>query len=365
MTIAEKLTTIAENEQKVYNKGLEDGKALGGDGVDWDIIQNYGNRTVYSSGFAYWAIKHLSPKYIVKPYTTTFSNAIQGCTELETVDWKKFDLSQVTSFYVSFNSCFKLKSIGIDLIPAATYASCWNNTFSNCWELKNIQRVKSFPEHTWLNTFMKCYELEEIRFTEDSEIANNISFADSPKLSKESIVSICNALGNVEGKTLTFSTDLGLEDKLREIKFGLGTVPFGDGEEKTENGITFKTDDNHILTVNGTATGTASYEFLNEPIKFSAEYADEYVVVSIADMGNVFNSHLIVSVKRANGGTEYIDGGLEFYMYDGDKIESICLYIYEGENWESISCVPAVQFNYWEWAINEPSNYRGNWNIIY
>ena len=84
MTIAEKLTQIAENEQKVYDAGYAKGKAEGGSSYEqgvadgkqaeydafWDKFQNYGNRRNYYYAFAWqqvanegWASDAYNPKY--------------------------------------------------------------------------------------------------------------------------------------------------------------------------------------------------------------------------------------------------------------------------------------------------------------
>lgn len=71
MSIADKLTTIAENEQKVYDAGFEAGKSQGGDShydLFWDNYQNYGNRKVYTYAFAKegWNNETFNPKYPIK-----------------------------------------------------------------------------------------------------------------------------------------------------------------------------------------------------------------------------------------------------------------------------------------------------------
>ena len=207
MSIAEKLTTIAENQQKVYDKGLADGKAQGGNGdISWDVVQDNGNRTMYMYGFAYWSMRECNPKYKIVPTGTYFQNAFQGCLNLEEVDWTKFDLSQCGSFYNTFYNCFALKSIDIDLRPTATTATVFNNTFRSCMALKKIQKIVPKVTHTWTDCFYKCYELEDVTFGEYL-IGNDISFADCSKLSKDSILSILNALSleTNSNKTLTLN----------------------------------------------------------------------------------------------------------------------------------------------------------------
>ena len=58
MSIADKLTTIAENEQKVYDAG----KKAEYDRF-WDAYQNKGKKTSYQYGFCGWTDEAFKPKY--------------------------------------------------------------------------------------------------------------------------------------------------------------------------------------------------------------------------------------------------------------------------------------------------------------
>lgn len=375
MSIAEKLTTIAENEQKVYDagygKGYLEGNEVGYEtgievqkevSVDWDVIQDYGNRTAYDRGFAAWGAEEINPKYMIAPTTTRFTAAFQACTKLKKVDWKKFDLTKGTTFNKTFNSCFELESIKTDLIPVSLAANCWEYTFSGCWALKMIQKIKAFAGHTWQYAFNRCDELEEIRFTEDSEIANDISFADSPKLSRESIISICKALANVQGKTCTFSTSVDLEMKLKEIIFGFGVGSFADGETKTMGGITFTLNGDEIF-VNGTAENNPHYNILNEPITIQTGYGG--VFADLIDANGIFTSHLKMVVSRDGAEPEIIDGATGIYLADGDVIQSVDLVIFDGESWDNMSCKPLLQFDHKPTLIDHNTLGAANWTIIY
>ncbi len=183
MSIGDKLKTITENDQKVYDSGYENGKAdQKKDSVDWDIIQNYGNRIYYPRAFGYWGLIDISPKHIVAPTGNNFVQAFQG-SYARNIDWSKFDLSQCASFSEVFNSCPYLLSIDTDLAPTSTASNVWNYTFGGAQKLKRIQKMVTKLTHQFLSSFAKCYELEEIRFAPyDAEngigIGNDISFAD-------------------------------------------------------------------------------------------------------------------------------------------------------------------------------------------
>lgn len=62
MNIAEKLATIAENEQKVY----EAGKKAEHDAF-WDSYQKNGSRSDYGRAFYGWSLECFKPKYDLKP----------------------------------------------------------------------------------------------------------------------------------------------------------------------------------------------------------------------------------------------------------------------------------------------------------
>ena len=64
MSIAEKLTAIAENEQKVFDAG----KKAEYDAF-WDVAQQNGSQTYYTYAFAghCWNIKNFKPKYDMRP----------------------------------------------------------------------------------------------------------------------------------------------------------------------------------------------------------------------------------------------------------------------------------------------------------
>lgn len=109
MSIAEKLTIIAENQRDVYNAGFAAGQAQGGGGDDgydtfWDWYQQHGNRTDYSiyecsfSG-SLWTDEKFKPKYDIKPTTAQMMFRKTSITDLreETVG-VSFDFSNCNEF---------------------------------------------------------------------------------------------------------------------------------------------------------------------------------------------------------------------------------------------------------------------------
>lgn len=213
MSIADKLVTIAENQQRVYGAGKEQGYQNGYDngmsegwqvghtvgydsgkadgiteGIEqgktqeywrfWNIHQQEGNRRNYPSGFAgsCWTDETYNPPYpiIINSSASSLFNSNSQITTTKvpiTID------STVNNTAV-FNGCTRLKTIV---------------------SLKVTERVIGYT--SWFNGDTA---LTNITFTEDSVIAANIAFPDSP-LNKASFQSVVNALSpTITGKTVTF-----------------------------------------------------------------------------------------------------------------------------------------------------------------
>ena len=166
MSIADKLQTIVENEQKVYNAGYEKGKAEGGSDSYyddfWDSFQDNGNRTDYRTSFTlkYWNETTFKPKYLIKPVgsaNSMFSQFnMQSTLQQSLFDFTDvpIDVSEVTDAGGLFaNACVtnlvlkfseSVKTLdnaftkgqgggvaGMHLTLLVPNANCtWNNTFS-------------------------------------------------------------------------------------------------------------------------------------------------------------------------------------------------------------------------------------------
>ena len=195
MSIAEKLQTVAENQQKVYNAGYEKGKAEGGDtetayneGFEagkkseydtfWDSYQDNGERYNWQHAFSRWNNDIYNPKYPfskVKYASSMFGNA-SALT----------DTLQPITFTEDFASS--------------------NNVFQSCSSLKTIRNIHTFEGVTYSNWFNGCKELENITFT--GVIGNNISFSDCSKLTHDSLMNIIEHLSTTTTtKTLTLHAD--------------------------------------------------------------------------------------------------------------------------------------------------------------
>jgi hypothetical protein len=131
MSIAEKLVTIAENQEKVFDAG----KQAEYDRF-WDELQNYGKSKGYPNAFSYtmWNDKTYNPKYTFK---------VSGCNNMFMSNTNITDTKVPIDFrgnggqiFGLFNGCTKLVTIRTLILDATKQT--FNNYFLSCKALKNI-----------------------------------------------------------------------------------------------------------------------------------------------------------------------------------------------------------------------------------
>lgn len=206
MSIAEKLQTIAENEQRVYDAGYAKGQAEGGDtstayaeGFEagkkaeydkfWDGAQKNGTEPIYY-GYLFcnrdiWTqerIEKVKYKHFIAQYFAVVFNGNTSITDLSmfTMESYKHDYGSHAKF--SLSACF---------------SGCSN--LVKCMPL-NFDFVSGVP-----NAFNGCAALEELPISGTIAVGD-LNLKDSPKLNKASIESIINALSTTtSGLTVTLS----------------------------------------------------------------------------------------------------------------------------------------------------------------
>ena len=191
MSIVNKLVTIAENEQKVYEAGY---KGFLND------YQNNGNRTYYEYAFAGrgWGDARYNPKH---PITAT-SCANYMFTDNYNITSTKVPIIVDTS-----------QSIGV---------------FYYCIKLKTIPSIKVTDKVVFTSWFTSCSNLEEIYFTEDSVIGNSINLSPCTKLTLNSLKNIINVLKDFSGTDKEFTCKLTLSSESKAILEAEGaTAPNG------------------------------------------------------------------------------------------------------------------------------------------
>lgn len=199
MSIAEKLTTVAENVPKVY----EAGKKSEYDAF-WDVYQNYGKRTQYNYAFggSGWDDRTFKPKYSIKPINATYMFAQ---SDIDSWDGVELDTSNMTSCAYMFQSCSSSKIPPIDITKVTSQYNM-NYMFGTCPSLVTIEKLivsESTPYHSAMFTGTKI--LQNVIF-EGTIAKGGLDLSSCTKLSKESITSIINALSSTtSGLTITLS----------------------------------------------------------------------------------------------------------------------------------------------------------------
>lgn len=211
--IAGKLTTIAENQQRVYDSGYEKGKAAGG-GTGGETLQNpleyatnigrlYQNAD-FPDGYEMTLRLPNSP--------AALDELFRAATGLETLTvlLPTGDTAPAYSanYFLSGTSSRKSTTKTIrfrdidnqDAVPTVRFSLFTSFTY-RAETLESVDGIIDLSESTSnANCFASCKSLKDLLFKENS-IAISISFADSPNLSDDSIASIIDGLANLTGQT--------------------------------------------------------------------------------------------------------------------------------------------------------------------
>ncbi len=239
MSIADKLTTIAENEQKVYDAGLDKGFADGKQeqyDLFWNIFQRWDSatkttkRTDYRRAFAYWylADKIFKPKYDVVPEGDASYMFWNFRTKADLRNTKNingghinFDFSKVTNFANMFDNSLVTYVGTVDCSSTTSL----NNTFINATSLTTIERL---IVHEGITSYTYCFAntstLTKVMF-EGTIAGNGIVLSAHTRLSYDSLMSIINALKDYSGTTTTKTVTLGATNlaKLTDAEKAIAT----------------------------------------------------------------------------------------------------------------------------------------------
>ena len=217
MNIAEKLTAIAENEEKVYAAGKIEGETEGyATGFDdgkkaeydafWDLYQQNGKRTNYDYAFGGdgWNDETFKPKYDIKPYWNVVNMFYQSeITDLESL---LNECGVVLQFKNNANYGQSFAYGKFTILPEITFGKSATNiyeTFSHCEALHTIRKLTFEPGFSPASTsaFNVCTALANVVF--GGELSSDINMKDCP-LTRESIESLFSILSDsASGKTAT------------------------------------------------------------------------------------------------------------------------------------------------------------------
>ena len=202
MSIADKLTTVAENVPKIYEAGskfLDNYLAY-----QYDCSYIFAGRAWYSETFK--PTKDIRPTYAATRMFIAFDYAKRSGTPLDLVKRLDdlgvvLDFSKCPNTNEMFNSAY-ISHIGvIDLTKSTTVNT---STFGSAW-IETIDELKVTENTKFSSTFSGATALENITIT-GTIGQNGFSVAQSTKLSPESITSIINALSTTtSGLTVTLS----------------------------------------------------------------------------------------------------------------------------------------------------------------
>lgn len=207
MSIAEKLTTIAANEQKVYDKGAEDASIK-----FWNGFTDNRTRLTYTKAFQYMNFSGMTiPNGLVLSNEMVCQSMFinyNGTTLPMGIDMSNVNLNatktQMAS-YRMFQGNELLKYVHDMNLPAMDY---YNFAFAYCFELETIEMIRSNQASDFSNAFEECYKLKNITF--DGVIGKDINFHHSPLLTIESMKNIVSHLAdysveNTHIYTVTFT----------------------------------------------------------------------------------------------------------------------------------------------------------------
>ena len=190
MSIAKKLTTIAENEQKVFNAGYDKGNNVGySDGYKegyetstfdfWNVFQKGGERRKYSYAFYEWQGENLTPEFdiIINGNGTNYFYRTFFQSKIKSIN-KPIRISGNGNNQQALAQATNLETI--TLLDVTDYTGVFTGWFTNDTALKNIIVVGT--------------------------IATGFDISPSP-LTKDSIMSIFNAATTENAITISFSLD--------------------------------------------------------------------------------------------------------------------------------------------------------------
>lgn len=182
----------------------------------WDSFQDYGNRTGHVFAFAGygWTDETFKPKYT--PIVSGGFYQTFACCKIRNLNADLLVVAGGTCRHMfSCSSANVPKGQGITNITGTldlTKATDMDGLFAYCFSMVNVECIKLPKTSVEVGSaFYRCEELVEIRFdtSDGGYIRRNFSFAESKKLSHDSLMSIINALYNYAGSGTTYTLTIG------------------------------------------------------------------------------------------------------------------------------------------------------------
>ena len=194
MSIADKLTTIAENEQKVYEKGRTDEW-----GEFWDAYQKNGSRKNYyyaftSDVFDMWNDKNFKPKYDMQPTNMNRFMRRCGVTNLEEILDRQgvvLDTSKATMMMLAFGDMSRLAVLPVIDVTSATDSNGASSIFNSDTRLHTIRKLIVAENINFGASFASCGSLKNLII--EGVIGCNLNLSACP-LTIESLRSVISCL---------------------------------------------------------------------------------------------------------------------------------------------------------------------------
>ena len=203
MSIAEKLTAIAENEQKVFDAGKK---------AEWDAFWDAAQKNGSNHNFAYafagtmWKDETFKPKYNIVATGAAY-NMFYFCEIVDLTDALNrcgviLDVSQATTVSSMFAYCSKLKRVPELDVRGVTAATGFDGMFNQCTTLQTVEKMilPSDRKISFTNAFTGCHSLTDL--TIEGVINASVMALGNCPLSKASMISVMNAISATESITL-------------------------------------------------------------------------------------------------------------------------------------------------------------------
>ena len=202
----------AGDDEGSYDQGFADGKQAEYDAF-WDVYQQNGNRTDYSSAFAGvgWRPTNFKPKYNLTVKNAYMMFYAYGY-DLDLVEHlNSHGLTMKTTDCTNFQYTFNYSSVAHIGELDVTKVTRMQNAFANTYKLHTIDKIISSENTSYsTGTFGECSLLENVVF--EGVIGVNFDIHWSTKLTHDSLMSIINALKDYSGSGSTCSVTLGSEN---------------------------------------------------------------------------------------------------------------------------------------------------------
>ena len=228
MSIAGKLTTIAENEQRVFEAGktaewneMWDGLQMGSSG-DLGGREDYTYFCHYNKFIVNEKTWNFKPKYDIKPtkasqmfYKLNYNNAGKILYEGLTIDLAQWleeigvtlDLSNCTNVQSMFQYAWIFNRLPVLDLSKCTTNAATSNMLNNSY-VETIDGIIA-SEETVLNNIWSSGTTKLSHCPFSGVIASNVSVTFQTKLDYESLMSIINCLKDISGTGTTKTLALG------------------------------------------------------------------------------------------------------------------------------------------------------------